>query len=136
MLLVRLIDVTDDTVLLSKTILHELLSDLNAVVVEQHARLPLLFILAQNSSTYFNKESLQLLQSAFIIDSDGNEVAVCKKPAEVRHQELIKVISQPLIDLIIENTSQLIRDPNASAILYETLIHATGRFLFIQFYLD
>jgi len=139
--LVRLLDVTDDTVLLKKAILKEMMQDKAAFVTllsDKYARLAVLHILAPRSSKYFPPDVVKLLEPAFVLLPESSQ-PTSKKEASVRRQELLEGLLDELLDLLLlENLTPsgdapsinvlefLVTDQYGSAVLCEILLLATG----------
>ncbi len=60
--LLRAMDVTDDTVLLKKALFPELVREINSLVLDKYASCVFLHLLAPYSSKYFPKATLEQLQ--------------------------------------------------------------------------
>jgi len=103
--LLRLFDVLDDTVLVAKSILSELKPHLLQLSEDRFGRLVLLFLLSPKNKRYFTAETLELLQPAYLPeklatekDGEGDEdengdadstVARKKKPVPAKIQTTI-----------------------------------------------
>ena len=81
----RAIDVTDDTVLLKKTILIPLMEDLEAACNSQRARLIFLHILDPRAKRYFSNDILKVLPEP-ILASSKNPRFNCKKDPQVNNR--------------------------------------------------
>ncbi len=105
------LEVVDDTVLLRKCLLSEMLPQLAVLAAHSHGSLPLLAILAPRSARYFTAERLQVL-------GDGG---ASKKDSAVRRAELLSFLLPPLIRLCAERGPALARSPHGGAVVYEAL---------------
>ena len=108
------LETVDDTVLLSKSLLSELLEDLPTLAGHPHGALPLLSLLAPRSKSYFTPEQISIL---------GGEVAsvTSKKEPHVRRAELLKTVLPKLLTQGAEHASTLARSNRGSAVLFETI---------------
>jgi len=126
MFIVKLLDVTDDTVLLSKAILKEVMENIDDLLFDVHGRLVILHLLAPGSTRYFNPESMKLLEKNDILDSKKNLVPSSKKDSETRIQELLTHCSDTILESLANNTKDAIFDKHAHAVLVEALRTLSG----------
>eukprot|EP00123_Amoebidium_parasiticum_P016797 comp23587_c0_seq1/m.40007 comp23587_c0_seq1/g.40007 ORF comp23587_c0_seq1/g.40007 comp23587_c0_seq1/m.40007 type:complete len:660 (-) comp23587_c0_seq1:242-2221(-) len=117
--LLSLFDVTDDTVLVRKSIINEIISNILEISTDKYGRLVLLYLLVPRSKTYFNPQVV-----AHLAVGDGNPNS--KKPMDVRQGELRDGISKALLEHCTENAASMARDGPQSQLMEETLLHATG----------
>lgn len=103
----------DDTVLLSKAVLSELLGELTTLAFDAHGSLPFLQVLAPRSTRYFTPEQL-----AVIGEVDSN---TSKKMPEQRQAELLKHLLPALYQQCQADPSGLACSPHGSAVLFETI---------------
>jgi len=107
------LEVVDDTVLLRKLLLSELLSELPTLCVDAHGSLPLLSVLAPRDKRYFDAAQLSVMGK----QGDGNS----KKDADTRRAELLQVLLPPLCRLCEMSGARLARSPHGGSVLYECL---------------
>lgn len=122
----RLLDVVDDTVLLSKSILSEMTAHLSDLISEKHGRLTLLHILSPLSPHYFPKETRDLLQPTFVTDTEGKSIATSKKDGKTRRKELLGHLSEPLLTHLQSNCKQVLCSMYGSAVVLEAILNAVG----------
>jgi len=126
LVLLRAIDVTDDTVLLKKTILVPLMEDLEAACNSQRARLIFLHILDPRAKRYFSNDILKVLPEP-ILASSKNPRFNCKKDPQNRQKELLKVILKPLTKHLELNVETILDKSSAKEpLLYPVLKHCFG----------
>lgn len=125
-------DCIDDTVMTGKAIFPELLGkDLDKDAREQEllaqvdhltARIPLLYLMFQEAPKWLLPD-----ESAVII-KEVREIRAqtSKKDPETRRAELLKGISQPLLDLIASQTEALARSTFGCKFMLETLLGGIG----------
>lgn len=111
------LEVVDDTVLLSKGVLAELIADLPTLSQHAHGALPLLQLLAPRVGRYFTPEQLQVLGGG----AEPDEGTASKKDPAVRRAELLKALLPALLKHAAQNADELARSPRGSAILFETV---------------
>ncbi|KAI8509258.1 hypothetical protein Bbelb_131060 [Branchiostoma belcheri] len=117
--LLALFDVVDDTKLVSKAILQELLQSVADLVQDQHGRKVLLYLLCGRHHGHIHPDILKLLQQG-----DGNETS--KKDPAMRRQELLEFVSAPLLKFFSQNTKDLVFDKAQSQVALATLEYAHG----------
>eukprot|EP00966_Prymnesium_polylepis_P148192 3423299-Prymnesium_polylepis.1 len=102
----------DDTVLLGKALLAELLGDeLGELTKHAHGSLALLQVLAPRSSRYFTKEQLEVIGE---LDS-----AVSKKAPAQRQSELLRQLLPALSTACASDAAGLACSPHGSAVFFE-----------------
>lgn len=117
--LLSIFDVVDDTKLVSKIILEELLKTLKEVAMDTYGRKVLLYLLSPRDPMHFHPDVVKVMQ-----EGDTNEFS--KKDTNVRHDELLDVVSKPLLKIVIDNTKELVSDNNSLLFLLTILSHAKG----------
>ena len=125
-------EVIDDTVMVSKAIFPELLSkdasaeqreeELLGQVEHQYARVPLLYLLSPEPQKWLVKdEDASIIRELKTIRQDTS-----KKEPETRRTELVKVLSQPLLDLIASRAASLVPSSFGCQFINEVLFGAIG----------
>eukprot|EP00124_Ichthyophonus_hoferi_P002821 Ihof_evm1s212 gene=Ihof_evmTU1s212 len=117
--LFSLFDSVDDTVLLKKSILNEIIADLSNLTKDKYGRLTILYLIAPRASNYFNP---QVVASLKIGDANPNS----KKTAEARQNELREAMSAPLIEYCTENMYDMVREGPLSQLVEEVILNAAG----------
>ena len=122
-------DVIDDTVLTSKLIFPELLSQSADTATQQSnllsqitnyiARIPLLYLSANNPKAYLPAADLDLLAEIHSI-----RTTTSKKDPLVRRQELLAQLIPPLITLIANCTEDLVSSSYGCQFITETILSA------------
>lgn len=125
-------EVIDDTVMTGKAIFPELLSkDMSQEEREQElagqtthltARIPLLYLLSPEPPKWLLSEE----DSSILKEIKEIRATTSKKESETRRIELLKQISQPLLDLIAARASILIETSFGCQFLTEALLGAIG----------
>eukprot|EP00741_Cyanophora_paradoxa_P002669 tig00000615_g2590.t1 len=126
----RLLDVVDDTVLVQKNILSELSGSMLDVCLHQHARKVILHLLSPSNGRYFCPSVLEIMQPfpkiAALSDSEAqNLLLTSKKDAEQRRKELLTHISPSLISLVETNAQALLSSKEGSEVLREIVLNIT-----------
>lgn len=121
MVMLRMFDVVDDTVLVSKAILAEVIKDMEDIAKDKFGRRVILYLLVGRSPKYISPQNIELLAKG-----DAVRASTSKKDAAVRSAELLGYISPALISLIASRARALTREPLASQVVLETMLHAVG----------
>ncbi|CEI99960.1 hypothetical protein G6F70_001002 [Rhizopus microsporus] len=119
LVLLRLLDVTDDTVLLSKAVVGELCKNAKELFADKYGRRFFLYILAGRNTKYLSPETVQLLK-------EGDKIRVSKKDPEVRAKDILNACSPQLIKLVADNAAILMREKLSSQVVQEIMLHASG----------
>jgi pumilio family protein 6 len=125
-------EVIDDTVMTAKAIFPELLSkdlddearDQELMAQTEHltARVPLLYLMSPEPPKWLLAEA-----SAIILkEVKGIRETTSKKEPATRRAELLKPISQPLLDLVASNASLLAQSSFGCQFITEVLLGAIG----------
>ncbi|KAL8673376.1 MAG: hypothetical protein Q9168_002202 [Polycauliona sp. 1 TL-2023] len=125
-------DVVDDTVLVSKSLLSELIgkSDdpdekqtetLITMVNHKFARIPILYLFANRRESFMDAMERGLLDTVHSIRTETSK----KEPA-IRHKELVTHISPPLLSLIANNAATLVQSSFGCQFMMEVLPGADG----------
>ncbi|KAI1629421.1 armadillo-type protein [Exophiala viscosa] len=127
-------DVIDDTVMTSKGIFPELLGkdlekeaaqqELMAQVEHLNARIPLLYLMSPEAPKWLIPPETDTIAVVKEIREVRNTTS--KKDPETRRLELLKAISQPLLDLIASQAQFLAQSTLGCQFIAETLFGAVG----------
>ncbi|BFZ17092.1 hypothetical protein BsWGS_20131 [Bradybaena similaris] len=117
--LLSIFDSVDDTVLVQKVILDEMLKSLNEVVQDQYGRKVLLYLLCPRDSHHFHPDVVKILH-------EGDSNPTSKKVRDVRAKELRTHVSPALIKYLEDNTSAMLSDSHTALLLKEIITHAIG----------
>ncbi|CAH1732024.1 unnamed protein product [Aphis gossypii] len=96
LILLTLFDSVDDTVLVKKTIIPEILKHLEAIATNEHGRKVILSLVAWRDSSYFHPRDIDLMKK-------GESLKDCKKDDNVRVKELLDAISDGFLQHILNN---------------------------------
>ncbi|KAJ9059187.1 Pumilio y domain member 6 [Entomophthora muscae] len=119
--LLQLFDVVDDTTLVDKNILGELIKNLGVLLNDKFGRRVVAYVLVGRSQKFISYATIQKLK-----EHDPIRAASSKKDPAVRSRELLQCFAQPLIDYIAEHASSIIRDPFPSQIMTDALLQPLG----------
>jgi len=104
--LIRALDVTDDTVATKKYILNSLLKNCNDILTSKWGVLTILHILCPRSPRFF-KPLLEHIPEP-VVASSGAERFNCKKENTVRQKELLKIILPHVIKWTQDNAEMVL----------------------------
>ena len=96
--LMAMFDSVDDTVLMKKLVLGEIITDLVEIAGNEHGRRVILYLVARRDGQYFHPALVEHLKQG-----DGN--ATSKKSAEIREKELVDVVIEPFLTSIAEDVT-------------------------------
>ena len=130
--ILRIAQVTDDTVSIHKSLLAELMVDeeakdktknpLLSIALDENASKLFLMLLVAKEETrqkYFDPLERQVLDSNPTVTENGKEVPTSKKNADTRRKELMQYLQKPLIDLCVAHTEELLRSIVGARVLRE-----------------
>lgn len=131
--ILRLVQVTDDTVSIHKSILAELLTTpqendteqsplLEIALHETGSRLFLLLLVSSEEerlNKYLDPYEREILEPNPTIIENGEQVSTSKKNSETRRKELMNFIRKPLIEMCSMHANELMRSISGSRVLRE-----------------
>jgi pumilio family protein 6 len=139
--LLRLIQVTDDTVSIQKSVLNEILTKptkendaesttnnaiLDVALSDTGSKLFLMLLVKDEETRlkYFDPYERSILEPISTIKENGSEVPTSKKDPETRRNELLKHIKDPLIEACTENVRELLNSLPGARVLKEVYASA------------
>ncbi|KYR03092.1 Pumilio RNA-binding region-containing protein [Tieghemostelium lacteum] len=126
LLLVRLLDVVDDTQLLIKSVINELLPKLPQLAVNKYGYLWIMQILAPYTPQNFSAPTIQLMSLNMKSSSASEEFSISKKDRPVRRKELLAFIGPKLLELCNNHTEELVSSKWGMRVLCQTLSKVEG----------
>lgn len=133
--LLRLVQVTDDTVSIQKSVLNEILTKpkdedsegcaknglLELAVSETGSKLFLMLLVQDDESRfkYFDPYERSILEPVATIKENGKDVPTSKKDSDTRRKELLKHIKEDLLETCTENIEVLLKSLPGSRVLKE-----------------
>lgn len=136
--LLRLVEVTDDTVSINKSILNELLAApkneegesssplLGIATSDSASKLFLMLLVADDEARmkYFDPYERSIIGKKAFVKENGQEVPTSKKDPKVRREELLKYLESPLTEACSNHAAELLVSLPGSRVLKE-LYNAT-----------
>ncbi|KAK5678351.1 Pumilio y domain member 6 [Elasticomyces elasticus] len=131
MVLVTGLDVPDDTKMSGKAIVSELaaqsvvgseemrLNTFESVAISLTARVPLLYPLAGAAKWLMNEQDKTILEEVHAI-----RATTSKKDPELRRKGLLEYLAPPVLDLVTQRASNLVKTSFGCQVITETLLEA------------
>ncbi|XP_030851927.1 pumilio homolog 3 [Strongylocentrotus purpuratus] len=117
--LFALFDCVDDTKIVSKVILEEMMKAAYEVATDQYGRKVLLYLLVPRDPSHFHPDIVKQLQR-------GDDNPVSKKESAVRRKELLEAASPALLKLLITHTKEMAYSKSNSQLALALLQHIEG----------
>eukprot|EP01114_Cavostelium_apophysatum_P012349 TRINITY_DN2749_c0_g1_i2.p1 TRINITY_DN2749_c0_g1~~TRINITY_DN2749_c0_g1_i2.p1 ORF type:complete len:610 (-),score=205.16 TRINITY_DN2749_c0_g1_i2:117-1946(-) len=119
--IIRILDAVDDTTLVSKNIINEMMGDIDGLMFDNFGYLTLLAILAPHNPAYFPQLLMSLLEPTTITTAEGKTEVTSKKSLEVRQKELLPAVLDKLEAYCMKNVTKVITTKHSASVLYELL---------------
>ncbi|ETW01611.1 hypothetical protein H310_06245 [Aphanomyces invadans] len=128
LVLLRVLDVLDDTVLVQKSVLSELQDHWLDVALHQNGSKVLLQLLSPLNTKYLHPDEIALLQPPMVPAAVGSTELVVnyKKDPETRRKELWAGLKAPIEAMCAENVDALLRSKSGGHVLFEVLKQSTN----------
>ncbi|KAL3274543.1 hypothetical protein HHI36_015925 [Cryptolaemus montrouzieri] len=117
--IITLLDAADDTVLLNKIIISEILKNAKDLSMNEWGRKVLLWLIAPEDSSYFHPEFIKELTT-------GRDSSTSKKPIETRRKEILTFSSSTLLNLITSEPEFWLSDSKLAYEMLAIVKSATG----------
>jgi len=117
--LLAIFDCVDDTVLVRNVILKELLLSALEVATDPNGRKVILHLLSPRDTAFFLPQVVQKLK-----EGDTNDTS--RKDPSRRHEELLAAVSQPLLQLLAAEPSEMVRNASNSVVARTILLNCKG----------
>jgi len=114
--MLSLFDVVDDTKLVQKAILDELVKSLNDLAKDSFGRKVLFYLLSPRDPLHFHPDVVAVLKQG-----DGN--AHSKKEAVTRHGELLTYLSRDYVKWIVEHAEHHVTDNSLLLLILSVVQH-------------
>lgn len=109
----------DDTVLLTKAFVPDIEKQCVSLFEDKFARKVFLYVLGDTQARYFTTRELELFATVTNL-----KAATSKKGDGQRRTEILQALGSALVATLMQNLEGMVRDPNASALVAEILLHA------------
>ncbi|KAG8834409.1 pumilio domain member 6 [Serendipita sp. 399] len=121
LVLFTLLDVTDDTKLLAKSVLIDLATLASKLYMDANGRRALLYPLIYRSSRHITPAMATTLAS-----TDSIRASTSKKDDDLRREEVRKAFSGDILNQVQLHAAKMIVDPGGSLLVTEVLLYADG----------
>lgn len=122
LLIMVIIECVDDTVLLRKTLLKDIIKNVRQFVDNNYGWKIIMHILTPRNPRHFSSAYVSLLKL-------GDSTAVKKKSDEVRHAEILEPIINPLLEDIASDPSYWVSNGRRAILCYEAISAGKGTHL-------
>ncbi|WVW83234.1 hypothetical protein I302_105253 [Kwoniella bestiolae CBS 10118] len=123
MVLFTAFDCVDDTKLMGKAFVSDVVSLATNLAFDKQGRRVLLYLLTPTSTKHFMPQTIQSLAASA---THARELGTSKKDTDVRRKELLGYASEGLLKAIEEKGDEMVRDPGAGMVVQEVLLYAQG----------
>jgi len=103
LVLMALFDCVDDTTLVSKAIIQELMEDCTDLMMHQHGRKVLIYLVTPRNTVYFHPQFCQIL-------ARGDDNKHSKKDMNIRRKELLDAVQDDLVACVARNFDSFINN--------------------------
>ncbi|CAI5711936.1 unnamed protein product [Hyaloperonospora brassicae] len=126
LVIMRILDVVDDSVLVQKSILAEMNDELFSIAMHAGGRKILLQLLCPLSAKYLSHDDLVLLEPPMVQSPEDPSVMVVnyKKDPDARRMELLKGLLPKLEEMCIANAAELMRSKEGRDVIVEVAKHS------------
>ncbi|KAH7431322.1 hypothetical protein KP509_08G042900 [Ceratopteris richardii] len=130
LVLIAILDIVDDTEMLNKFIVNELVSSIEQIAFDRHGRRIFLHLLSPQKANGISADALTPLEAGNCVSDEDNEenteskeelVKASKKDPYVRRKELLtgSCLGEKLVDLCIEHAGYLLGGALGKDLIYE-----------------
>ncbi|KAL3869283.1 hypothetical protein ACJMK2_041986 [Sinanodonta woodiana] len=119
LVMLAIFDVVDDTKLVQKALLEEMLKSIQVMFADQYGRKVLLYALSPRDPLHFHPDIVRVLQ-------EGDKNSTSKKEKSVRERELLEFFSQPLLQYVVDNARDLVLNNSSLLLVLSIITHAIG----------
>lgn len=125
LVLFTVLDVTDDTKMLTKSLLSDLTSQkmVKKLYADANGRRTLLYPLVGRSTRHFTPTAIASIKAT---DEIREKAGTSKKDEALRREEIKKAVSEDMLRAVRDNAKEMILDPAGSLLVTEVLLYAGG----------
>ncbi|XP_054260772.1 pumilio homolog 3 isoform X2 [Macrosteles quadrilineatus] len=118
-LLLALFDCVDDTVLVKKALLPEVVSEAVELAKNEWGRKVILYLVAHRDPAYFHPQQIEVL-------AKGDAIGKGKKDPKVREQEMLEAVSSPLLSQIAADPATWLGESSIAMVTLAIIKSAKG----------
>ncbi|XP_052095978.1 pumilio homolog 3-like [Mytilus californianus] len=119
LVMLAMFDGVDDTKLVQKAILDDVIKNVPQLAKNQYGKKVLLYLLCPRDPHFFHPDVVKILQEADLSTTS-------KKQKSIRHRELLEFVSEPLLKYIVDYTRELVMDNTSLLFLSAIITHSLG----------
>ncbi|WRT67016.1 uncharacterized protein IL334_003982 [Kwoniella shivajii] len=123
MVLFTAFDCVDDTKMMGKAFVADVIALASNLAFDKQGRRVLLYLLTPTSTKHFMPQTISSLAASA---KSARELGTSKKDTEIRRKELLGYASEGLLKAVEEKGEEMVRDPGAGMVVQEVLLHAEG----------
>ncbi|KAL1411281.1 Pumilio y domain member 6 [Vanrija albida] len=116
-------DVVDDTKLMGKAFVGDIVEQASTLTQDKNGRRAILYALTPTASRHYLPSTLKDLAASA---TAAREAGTSKKDPAVRRKELVVHASPGLLKLVADKAEELVRDPGAGLVVQEIMIYTQG----------
>lgn len=117
--LFALFDCVDDTKLVEKAIINEIMTNCKELSEDTHGKKVIMYMLSPRNPSHFHPDIVKLLEK-------GDDNPTSKKDKELRQREILEAASKPLLQMVVDNVRELVFDKSRSQLALAILKFASG----------
>ncbi|BEJ00997.1 hypothetical protein CcaverHIS631_0508540 [Cutaneotrichosporon cavernicola] len=116
-------DVVDDTKLMSKAFVSDVVGLAHELAQDKNGRRAVLYLVVPTASRHFLPSTLASLATAA---QTAKDIGTSKKDPVVRRREILSAASPGLLTLVADKAEEMVRDPGSGLLVTEILLHTSG----------
>ncbi|RSH91237.1 pumilio domain member 6 [Saitozyma podzolica] len=116
-------DCVDDTKLMGKAFVADVVALTSELASDKNGRRALLYLLTPTSTRHYMPSTLSSLAAS---SQQARDLGTSKKDPAVRRKELLGYASEGLLKAIEEKGEDMVRDPGAGLVVQEIMLHTQG----------
>lgn len=116
-------DCVDDTKLMGKAFVADLVALTTELAGDKNGRRALVYLLVPESTKHFLPATIRDLKETADL---ARELGTAKKDKDVRRKELVGYASEGLLGVVAEKGGDMVRDPGSGLLIQEIMLHSTG----------
>lgn len=120
LILLAMFDSIDDTVLMKKILIPEVLSNIQEIVASEYGKKIILYLVARRDTKHFHPAVIAQLQQ-------GDTNIVSKKPAENRASELVEAVADSLLEAIVNDPNTWLASSSIAMVTLAILKASCGK---------
>ncbi|KAK8869901.1 hypothetical protein IAR55_000469 [Kwoniella newhampshirensis] len=123
MVLFTAFDCVDDTKLMGKAFVSDIVGLASDLAFDKHGRRVILYLLTPTSTRHYIPSQLSSLAASA---QSAKEIGTSKKDTETRRKELLVQASEGLLKVVAEKGVEMVKDPGAGLVVQEIMLIAQG----------